>query len=600
MKEKLKKSTGITLVALVVTIVVLLILAGITITYVMGDNSIFKKAQEAKNKTDEAMQNEQEYLNNLGNIIGEYINGDPSKPPIYDKDKKVNVPQILTGMIPIKFEMPTDSKKGNSIDTTKADKEWYEYGETYETRKWANARTQDGSMWVWIPRFAYKITVQTIDVVFLIGTTDQYYKADGTIGTAQRMKDTNTVPDTTADYTVHPAFTNETAIGYSNGGWDKELTGIWVAKFEAGYPTGNNNATKKASNVSYTTPDNKVWAKSTEVGSTKNDWLTGARNWLDGVYGENETKISYPVFQGTTYAMNYITGNDAYNISRALTDSGNIYGLSSSNTDSHMMKNSEWGAVAYLSQSKYGQNGTKIIANNASLDSGGTSQTKAEGNQFASLYAVTGCAYNTTNIGEVKTTIEAINGTTGNTATAEGIYTWNQKNGQNASTTGTIYGIYDMNGGSWETVSAYIANNHEYLKKYGASIAYQEESLKTASTKYTTVYPNNEAGETNINTASRKNFAANTKIYGDAVRETTSSTAGTTNTGWNASSWNSEFSYFPAFNVPFFARGGCFTDKQNTGIFAFYVHHCQPHFPTRFSFCFDWDICNLEILIKRI
>ncbi|MCI9039275.1 MAG: hypothetical protein HFJ29_05335, partial [Clostridia bacterium] len=41
---------GITLVALVVTIVVLLILAGITIMYVMGDNSIFKKAQEAKDK----------------------------------------------------------------------------------------------------------------------------------------------------------------------------------------------------------------------------------------------------------------------------------------------------------------------------------------------------------------------------------------------------------------------------------------------------------------------------------------------------------------------------------------------------------------------
>ena len=40
-----KKQSGITLVALVVTIVVLLILAGITIMYTMGDNSIFKKAQ---------------------------------------------------------------------------------------------------------------------------------------------------------------------------------------------------------------------------------------------------------------------------------------------------------------------------------------------------------------------------------------------------------------------------------------------------------------------------------------------------------------------------------------------------------------------------
>ena len=56
MKEdvrKLKKNEkGITLVALVVTIVVLLILAGITITYVFGENSIFKQASEAKLQTE--------------------------------------------------------------------------------------------------------------------------------------------------------------------------------------------------------------------------------------------------------------------------------------------------------------------------------------------------------------------------------------------------------------------------------------------------------------------------------------------------------------------------------------------------------------------
>ncbi len=76
MKEKLsKKQSGITLVALVVTIVVLLILAGITIMYTMGENSIFKKAQEAKNKTEEAIKNEQEYMNLIDNIINEYTNG---------------------------------------------------------------------------------------------------------------------------------------------------------------------------------------------------------------------------------------------------------------------------------------------------------------------------------------------------------------------------------------------------------------------------------------------------------------------------------------------------------------------------------------------
>ena len=50
-----KNERGITLVALVVTIVVLLILAGVTIMYVMSDNGIFGQAQEAGNKTDTAV-----------------------------------------------------------------------------------------------------------------------------------------------------------------------------------------------------------------------------------------------------------------------------------------------------------------------------------------------------------------------------------------------------------------------------------------------------------------------------------------------------------------------------------------------------------------
>ncbi|MCI9039815.1 MAG: hypothetical protein HFJ29_08185 [Clostridia bacterium] len=50
--EKTKKSEGITLVALIVTIVVLLILAGITISYIIGDNSVFKKAADAKLQAD--------------------------------------------------------------------------------------------------------------------------------------------------------------------------------------------------------------------------------------------------------------------------------------------------------------------------------------------------------------------------------------------------------------------------------------------------------------------------------------------------------------------------------------------------------------------
>ncbi len=68
-------TNGITLVALVVTIVVLLILAGITIVYVFVDNGIFKLAQEAKNRTENAIQEEKDYINKIDNMVNEYING---------------------------------------------------------------------------------------------------------------------------------------------------------------------------------------------------------------------------------------------------------------------------------------------------------------------------------------------------------------------------------------------------------------------------------------------------------------------------------------------------------------------------------------------
>lgn len=42
--------------------------------YTMGENSIFKKAQDAKDKTTEAIKNEQEYMNQVDNMIDKYIN----------------------------------------------------------------------------------------------------------------------------------------------------------------------------------------------------------------------------------------------------------------------------------------------------------------------------------------------------------------------------------------------------------------------------------------------------------------------------------------------------------------------------------------------
>ena len=553
--EQIKSKKAITLVALVVTIVVLILLAGVSINLVIGNNGIMQKALKAKKDMEQAAKEEQEGLSALEERLNSL--------------NTANAPVLLTGMTPIKFTTPTEDKMGETVETTADDTDWYSYGVKAEEKKWANAKTQDGSMWVWIPRFAYRVDndKKIIDVVFLQSNSDEYYDENGNLQTAKRQKSANETIDTTTGYTVHPAFTDESSIKFANGGWDKELTGIWVAKFDAGYASGNNTAEVKASSVSYS--PSKVWTYRIERG-TETDGSEDARNWLDGIYGSTKTSIKYPTFQGVTYAMNYINHNDSFNIAKVLNESGNIYGLSTSDSDSHLMKNSEWGACSYLSLSKYGLYNVDIKINSVNLNSGNRKRTETAGKSGVdSVYAVTGCSAGGT------TTIEKLNALTANKADSTRAYVWNQKNGQASSTTGTIYGVYDMAGTVWERTATYVANGNGNLRGQGSSIAYNGNTLKTESTKYTTVYPFNEKDSegnaiTNIETASQQNFAANSKIYGDAIRETNNGKAGTSEDGWNYSSWTSDYSYFPALDAPFFFRGGYLWSGSPAGVCAFY------------------------------
>ena len=112
-----------------------------------------------------------------------------------------------------------------------------------KTNKWANAITADGSMWVWIPRYAYKITYYTDSNYTTTSTTKtQYGKIDVAFvkyengqNTFLNSTDSGTITTDptsqgagTTNWLVHPAFVNNV----NNGGWDSELSGIWVGKFE--------------------------------------------------------------------------------------------------------------------------------------------------------------------------------------------------------------------------------------------------------------------------------------------------------------------------------------------------------------------------------
>ena len=74
-RRNYSNQTGITLIALVVTIVVLLILAGVSINALFGDSGIINKAKDAQNKMDQAVENDQKGINELSNWLDSKTNG---------------------------------------------------------------------------------------------------------------------------------------------------------------------------------------------------------------------------------------------------------------------------------------------------------------------------------------------------------------------------------------------------------------------------------------------------------------------------------------------------------------------------------------------
>src|SRR5574344_2787025 len=370
-----KQNQGVTLIALVITIIVLLILAGVSMNVIFGDNNLFEKAQQAKQETANAVANEQTQLNLMDNwISGDYSGSGNSNPsPVevlvsakdgsWNNKLKVNSPKTEgTGLKPVYWNGTTWVELTNESSQTEWN-QWYDYA----NNKWANAKTADGSMWVWIPRYAYKIesglgttTAGAISIKFLQGTTNND-KDGAEISTTYPTVTNNAMNG----YYVHPAFRDGTSTGFVNGEWNKELPGFWVAKYAAGFQ----NATAGE-------------ATKTVVNSDLNYTTTNGSNFLTANL-TTSTKITYPVFKANTYAYNMISVGDAFLLSKDI-DTASMYGLS--NVDSHLQKNSEWGAVAYLTQSSYGRNGTEVTLNARNLNN----TIKVPGtNANANVYAVT-------------------------------------------------------------------------------------------------------------------------------------------------------------------------------------------------------------------
>ena len=570
---KKTKQNGITLIALVITIIVLLILAAVSIATLTGENGILTRANDAKTSTEiaeerekvelsatatlaedlggeididklrtelgkyfengkydvqegtnedgtegyivtitENDQNGRKYFVDKNGNVSEYIAKEPAEPtPGAGDNFSMGVGAIdiefLTGtsynvgeaneplldentMIPIKY----DETSSKWIATTKDDPDWYNYDEI--NRKWANVMLSDGtytvdtvpkdrpleenelgSMFVWIPRYAYKIAYfdsetdkqeyiasNRTDTSKVIGYSD----ARGIVDDEGKVRGDTTVniPSIAVgdNYRPHPVFENNV----EQGGWDKRLTGIWVGKFET--------TTNKSSN--------------------------GANMILPNQTSQRSLNVS------TMFSRAQAIGT---NLNMAL--------------DSHMMKNTEWGAAAYLTESKYGRNGTEVSVNQCSDYITGVGRGTGENQIYNSNYS---------------------------SSTITDDQRYNGNIGKLSSSTGNVYGIYDMSGGAYEYV----------MGMYQDADGNIHTGFDTSLNSGFNGYLNDGTQITNgVDLPGRKYYnlytTENSSNIGDALYET--------------NRWNDDRADFVHSNYPFFLRGGSYVYTSNAGVFNFGV-----------------------------
>ena len=332
------------------------------------------------------------YLKSSVQIIGgSGTSTDPYVIGINQKDTSgANAPVLASNMVPVYYDDSKNVWKCADKDNKDIVTRWYHY----DYKMWANAVTinySDSSiknkyfnsngtlkikpgeevlmddittMWVWIPRFNT--------------TTPSNYNG----GTQAKP---NAIDVTFVKQ-------NEVALDAFTFG-NKELSGFWYGKFETSHTTLTSSET--------------------------NDNL--------GCNNETCSNANGIIIKPNVTSLTRSNVSNFFYASRSMEQTGNSFGFVSSEVDTHMSKNNEWGAVAYLTQSIYGR------------CTGSTSCTEVginNNNNYKTGY-----------------------GAPAGSGTGDFNEAYNTTRGKDASTTNNIYGIYDMSGGRYEYVMGVYNNS---------------------------------------------------------------------------------------------------------------------------------------------
>ena len=217
---KTKEMKGITLVALVVTIVVLLILAGVSINLVLVDNGIIAKAKEAQRKSAEATQNDLIGMNELAQQLEEKINGSAGG------GAGTKVPAEATAETAPYFPDNTFTKKEGTIDTGLVIKD-------------AN---ENEYVWVVVPKSLYNNTAYNSNNAKKPSSSTDYANIEYCLQqyTATYRNRTDNSDTYAADTDNVGWFADETAYNNLKNSMLKsvyENGGFYVGRYEAGIGT---------------------------------------------------------------------------------------------------------------------------------------------------------------------------------------------------------------------------------------------------------------------------------------------------------------------------------------------------------------------------
>ena len=413
---------------------------------------------------------------------------------VYTDPSDANYPRLSNNMIPIVYK----EDKWVKADLTNENQSWFDYSK----QQWANIATvtedvrqtlldapvgseipmeKINTMFTWIPRYRYKLW--NVDGT-LLPTSNSNLRSDYEIDVQfETVETTKSMGTQNGQWLTHPAFT----LG------NQEVSGLWVSKYVVGYNQGTDLGTYTQANA-------------------RNDELDASKIIVKpNVYSWTDSRL-YTVF---------------YN-ARNMKNPGNVFGFSEE-ADTHLLKNNEWGAIGYLTYSKYGKAGNSAYS--------GSGKEVAINSMNTS---VTGC------------------GTAIFTGVCESYET---KNGQAASTTGNITGIYDMVGNVWEYVASIMLQPDNMHAEVTATMFSQEElDALIAEGKYMEAI-----------TYSSDWQIMSQPTLGDGLYEMRPVTLVNDDTGvpsYQFSSWYNDYAVYPALQHSVLVRGGFYGNAKVAGMFA--------------------------------